>query len=153
MRQYLEECIESFSEDIKTTISFSGGHDLFKVDESLEKLNTERSEMFHHIVAKLLFIYKRARLDIEPTIVFLCTRVPKSTQEDWSKLKRLLCYLKGTLNMLRIVRADSLNIIQSWADASYAIHTDMKGCTGGITSFGLGVTQAKCSKQKMNTTS
>ena len=30
--QYLEECIDSFSDDIKTTIGSPGGHDLFKVD-------------------------------------------------------------------------------------------------------------------------
>ena len=106
----------------------------------MERLDTERSEILHHIVAKLLFVCKRARLDIESTIIFICTRVTKSTQEDWSKLKRLLCYLKGTLNMLRIIGADSLSIIQSWTDASYVMYAYMKGHTCEVTSFGLGVT-------------
>ena len=55
--------------------------------------------------------------------------------------------------MPRIIGADSLSIVQSWADASYAIHMDMKSHTGGTTSFGHGVTHSKCSKQKMNTKS
>ena len=111
----------------------------------MERLDTERSEILHHIVAKLLFVCKRARLDIESTIIFICTRATKSTQEDWSKLKRLLCYLKGTLNMLRIIGADSLSIIQSWTDASYVIHAYMKGHTCEVTPFGLGVTHTKYS--------
>ena len=156
MREYLEECINSFNEmgdEIKTTIGSPAGHDLFKVDEGMNRLDTEKSEMLHHIVAKLLFVSKRARLDIEPTISFLYTRVIKSTHEDWLKLRRLLCYLKGTLDMPRVIGADSLSIVQSWADASYAIHMDMKGHTGGATSFGHGVTHSKSSKQKMNSKS
>ena len=76
-REYLEECIDSFGElgnKIKTKIGSPGGHDLFKVDESLDRLDTKRSEMFHHIAAKLLFVSKRARLDIEPTILFCCAQ-------------------------------------------------------------------------------
>ena len=64
MREYLEECIESFGElevKIETKIGPTGGHDLFKVNESLDRLDTKRSEIFHHIVGKLLFVSKRAR--------------------------------------------------------------------------------------------
>ena len=134
MKEYLEECIEYFGEvdeNIKMTIGSPGGHDLFKVKEGLDRLDADKSKMFHHIVAKLLFVTKRARLDIDPTVSFLCTRVTKSTSEDWLKLRRLLCYLKGTLDMSRVIGADSLIVVQSWADASYAVHIDMKGHTGG----------------------
>ena len=81
------------------------------MNENLDRLDDKKSEMFHHIVAKLLFVTKRARLDIETTISFLCTRVTKSTSEDWLKLRRLLCYLKGNIDMPRINGADSLSII------------------------------------------
>ena len=53
--------------------------------------------------------------------------------------------------MPRILGADSLNIVQSWADASYAVHHNMRGHTGGVTSFGFGVTHTECSKRKINT--
>ena len=55
--------------------------------------------------------------------------------------------------MPRITGADSLNIVQSWVDASYTIHPDMRGYTGCVTPFGHEVTHTKCSKQKMNTKS
>ena len=142
-----------FSNDIKTTMDSPKRHDLFKVDENMERLNTEKSEILHHIVAQLLFVYKRASLDIELTIAFLCTRVTKSTQENWLKLKILLCYLKRPLNMQWSIEVDGLSIIQSWLDESYAIQADTKGNTGEVTSFWLRVTHAKISKQKMNTKS
>ena len=109
-----------------------------------------KSEIFHHIGMKLLFISNIFRLDIEPTVSFLFTRVSKSTQEDWLKIRKLLYYLKGTLDMPIIIGADNLSIIQSWADASYTIHDDTKSHTGGATSFGW-VTHSECAKQKINT--
>ena len=41
----------------------------------------------------------------------------------------------------------------SWVDASHAVHEDMKGHTGGTTSFGAGVINTKSTKQKLNTLS
>ena len=55
--------------------------------------------------------------------------------------------------MPRIVEASRFEILQTWVDASYAIHHDMRGYTCGIISLGHGIIYDKCSKQKMNTTS
>ena len=153
MDDYIRECIDVYGEHKLKDRKTPGGSDLFEVDDKAEGLNKENSDTFHHIVAKLLFVAKRARLDIEPTISFLCTRVSKSTTQDWIKLGRLLGYLKMTINLPRIIGADRLDIISCWADASYAVHPDMKGHTGGTTSLGVGVTHTMCSKQKLNTKS
>ena len=42
------------------------------------------------------------------TIAFLCTRVSKSTEQDWDKLKRLMEYLKDTLDDELCLGADNL---------------------------------------------
>ncbi len=84
MKQYLEECIDSSDKDIKTTISFANGHGLFKLNESLLRLSKDKSEIFHHIVSKLQFVYKRSRLDLR-------TGVTKITEEYQLKLK-VLCF-------------------------------------------------------------
>ena len=73
MVQYLEECIDSFGEDIKNTIGSPCGHDLFSVDVDSDKLDADRFEIFRHIVYNLLFVAKRARLNIDLTLSFLCT--------------------------------------------------------------------------------
>jgi len=76
-------------------------------------------------------------VDLKLVIVFLCTRVSKSTLQDWAKLKRVLLYIKGTLNMPRILGADSMVNLLTWVDASYAVHDDMKIHTGGCMLFSI----------------
>ena len=51
-----------------------------------EQLNEEKSEIFHSLTAKLLYIMKRARPDIETAISFLSRQVSKSDMDDWKKL-------------------------------------------------------------------
>ena len=54
---------------------------LFNVRDA-EKLDKERAEEFHTTVAKALFVSKRARDVILPTVAFLCTRVREPDQDD-----------------------------------------------------------------------
>jgi hypothetical protein len=109
--------------------------------------------VFHSIVDKLLYVSTRARMDILLTVVFLCTRVSKSTLEDKNKLRRLLQYIRGTIDLGYILAADDLGNMQSCVDASYAVHGDMKSHTGGVTSFCTMGLLAKSTKQKLNTKS
>ena len=69
----------------------------------------EKLETFHSVVAKLLYLSKRGRLDIQLAFVFLCTRVAPSTEEDWAKLRRVLEYLHGTVDEYLTIGADVLH--------------------------------------------
>ena len=62
-------------------------------------------------------------------------------------------FLAKTIEMRRIVGADNLSVLHSWTDSSYAVHSDYKGHTGGVSSFGREVVHSKCTKQKINTKS
>ena len=55
--------------------------------------------------------------------------------------------------MPRIIGAGGLDILQTYVDASYAVHNDMKSHTGGLMTMGLGIIQGKATKQKLNTKS
>ena len=88
------------------------------------KLSEEKMDLFHHIVCKLLFVSKRARVDIDLAISFFYTRVSCSTSQDWEKLRRLLHYLFSTLKMPRIRGANGMEILQTYVDVLYAIHQD-----------------------------
>ena len=55
-------------------------------EEAIQK-GEGSSEFVHSVVAKLFFIMKRARPDLEMNISFLMTRVSKSDEDDWRKLK------------------------------------------------------------------
>jgi hypothetical protein len=71
---------------------------LFEIKENSVPLTDADREIFHSVVAKLLYVSKCGRLDIQLPIAFPCTRVSCSTEQDWSKLKRTLEYLRGTLD-------------------------------------------------------
>jgi len=156
MKEYIHECIEAFEETkdkVGGKSATPGKHDLFVVDKDSKSLDDVRSEIFHHIVSKLLYVSKRARIDIDLVISFLCTRVSRSTEEDWEKLRRLLSYLRSTIDLPRVIGATNLDVLHTWVDASYAIHDDMRGHTGGVMSMGVGCVHHKSSKQKLNTKS
>jgi len=155
MKGYLQEAVEAFNEDINTLARTPAKGTLFNedTDEYEELLSEDKAERFHHIVAKLLYVSKRARIDIDLAISFLCTRVASPTKGDWAKLRRVLQYLKGTMDMPRIIGADNMGLLQSWADASFAVHRDMKGHMGACMSMGRGVVHHRSAKQRLNTRS
>jgi hypothetical protein len=150
MKGYIEEAIEDFGEDLSRSASSPASKGLFDINQDSPRLCQEKSDRFHSIVAKLLYVCLRSRLDTSLAVAFLTTRVSKSTEQDWLKLKRLLRYLNGTIDMPRIIGAHSLTEFKTWVDAAYAVHDDMKSHTGGVMSFGHGVVNAKSLKQKLN---
>ena len=82
MKDYLEEALQAYGEPINSSATTPANRNLHVIDENAELLPNEKAERFHHIVAKLLHVAKRARLDIEPTIAFLYRRVQKPTSQD-----------------------------------------------------------------------
>lgn len=153
MEDDIRKVIDDFSEEIRGDVSSPASKKLFVNTDTAVRLNEADSEEFHSTVAKLLFYMKRVRPDIELPIGYLCTRVTKSTNKDWNKLKRVLGWLKHTIQKKRIIGACTLNEAYTWIDASYAVHEDMKGHTGGAISFGIGTINASARKQKVNTLS
>ena len=129
------------------------------IDKAIDKypesprLDTEQADRFHSIVAKLLYVSKRARPDIQLAVSFLCTRVSCSTRNDLDKLIHLLQFLKGTADNVLILGADDKKRNGTWIDAAFAVHQDMKSHTSGCQSLGGGVMHSKSSKQKLNTKS
>lgn len=107
--------------------------------------------MFHAIVAKGLFLSKRARPDVHLTIAVLCTRVKNPNEDDWRKLTKLIKYLNGTRNDKLVLSADDLRCLKWYVDASFALHPDYKSHTGGMLTFGNGAVQTASRKQKLNT--
>ena len=99
---------------------------LFEKSEPPKFLLPDESDSFHSVVQKLLYIYKRARPDIEPALSFLCTRVSKPTSDDREKLNRVLDYLSDTIDDVRTIGADGLDTLYKWVEASYAVHRNMR---------------------------
>jgi len=99
---------------------------------------------------KLLWVSKRSRFDIQTALSFLCTRTNNPDEDDWKKLKRLLQYIYGTIDLVLTISAEELNVLRTWVDASYAVHPDMRSHTGSCMSLGLGLVYSKSGKQTIN---
>ena len=79
-------------------------------------------------MAKLLFLRKHARPDIQPTIVSLTTRVRNPDEDDWKKILRVISYLDAIINSVKLhLSANGLNVVHWWVDGSYGTHPDLKG--------------------------
>ena len=152
MKGYLQEAIDESGLYVQRTATTPARKNLFVVNESAPLLDKQASESFHSVVAKLLYVSIRARMDLLLAVGFLCTRVSKSTIEDQNKLKRVLEYVKGTMDLEYTVGADDMNKLRTWVDASYAVHPDMRSHTGvHAMSLGRGGVLCKSTKHKLNT--
>jgi len=103
---------------------------LFEMRDDDEKLSPELADKFHGIVSKQLYVTNGAYVDILLAITFQCNRVAYPNVQGWKKLKRVLQYLRGTLDDVMRLGADSLFKMKTWVDASYTVHHNMKSHTG-----------------------
>jgi hypothetical protein len=153
MTDYVKGMLEGLPSDMDGKAATPAANHLFEVKQEPELLCESAADMFHHNVAKLLFLCKRARPDIQTAVAFLCTRVKAPDTDDYKKLARVMRYLRGTVDMPLILEADDTHIIKWWVDASFAVHDDMKSHTGGTMMMGKGAIYGTSTKHKLNTKS
>jgi hypothetical protein len=108
---------------------------------------------FHNLVAKTLYATKRARPDTCTAIAFLTTRVRAPDKDDWTKLVHMMKYLRGTRTMPLILSANGSGILKWYVDASFAVHPNLRGHSGGGLTLGRGFPIVGSTKQKLNTKS
>ena len=113
---------------------------MFAVNVSSERMKADK---LHNITAKLLHVSNRAGLDIKLVIAVAYTRVSKNTVQNWGELKRVLKYLKGTLDMPRVLGADIIVNLMTCVDTVYTAHTNTISHIGGATLFETGLIMCK----------
>lgn len=154
MIDYIEKMLDELPPDMDGEAVTPACNHLFEVNQDdPEALDSKTSEFYHHNTAMLLFLCKRARPDIQPAVAFLTTRVKAPDMDDYKKLARAMRYLRATKNMPLVLEADDMQLIKWWVDASFAVHPDMKGHTGGVMSLGKGAVYATSTRQKLVTRS
>jgi hypothetical protein len=112
MKTYIIEAIQESLLGIDREATTPAKKNLFDVSATSDRLVGTRADVFHSVVAKLLYVATRARVDILLVVSFLCSRVSSITVEDESKLRRLLEYLKGTTDLDYVLAADDLTKMQ-----------------------------------------
>ena len=155
MFKYLKETLEAWDgmTSKRAKKECAAPPHLFVVKEDCEKLDRDKKEKFHSIVAKLLFAAKRARPDIGTAVSFLTTRVQEPDKDDWAKLGHLMSYLRHTIDLPLILGADGSGVLKWYIDSAYGIHPKLRGQTGGGVTLGRGMPVTGSTKQKLNTRS
>ena len=96
MVDYIKGIIKDFPGKLEGIVKCPWTAKLFTVDENAKALFDKERTIFHTFVMKCMFLCKRARQDTQPGIAFLSTRTIKPNEGDFTKLIRLLCFLKET---------------------------------------------------------
>jgi hypothetical protein len=151
MAEYISDALDEYG--IKGTRATPADVSLFDIDKESPTLDAKRAAEFHSRVAKIQFSSIRCRPDVQLTVSFLSGRVTSATEQDWSKLNRMLMYLNGTRNLGVVLRLDDGYQVFSHIDASFAVHHDMRSHTGAFVTLGNGPISVSSKKQKLTTKS
>jgi len=90
VKDYMVRRLVSLPPEMNGEAAIPASNHLFESKLGSIKLKAEEAVLFHHNVAKLLFLCKQAWPDIQTAIAFLCMRVKCPDEDDYKKT--VLCY-------------------------------------------------------------
>ena len=122
MTKYSKEIVAGAG--ITDTADTPAASDLFDIDEESPKLNNQRRERFHRLVAQCLYAVTRTGPDASLPVIFLTTRVLDPTEQDDRKLDRVLKYFNATqdLGVFLGISKDNEFRVTCFADASHGVY-------------------------------
>ncbi len=165
MYEYVDRILEAFDSAVRRyddgylkvgkcrSKSGAAPDNLFVVNKDCKKLSDEVAAAFHAIVAKALYVTMGARPDTNLAIAFLTTGVRALDTADWEKLYHLMEYLQGDCEQPLILSGDNEGVLMWYVDASFAVHPNMWGHSGGCLTMGRRFPISVSTKQKLNTMS
>ena len=105
MYDYIDKMLAELPSDMNRVSTNPATLHLLNVNDSTEKLDENKAQLFHHLVAKLLYLSRRSRQDIQTAVAFLCTRVQSPDKDDYKKLGKVMKYLRSTRDITLTVEA------------------------------------------------
>ena len=132
-----------------------GTENLFLVRLETTKATEVERGHFHTMVAKLLYLAKRARPDCLTAVAFLATRVSRCDGNDLDKLTRLIKYVRATRGHgIRLRIGEEGIVVKVLVDVAYGVHADGKSHTRSCIVIGeMGAVHCKSYKQQIVTKS
>jgi len=95
MYEYIEKLLEELHADMQCLATTPTSSYLFNTDQGCNEIREEWGQLFHHLVAKLLYVSKRTKQDIQTEVAFLCTRVKDVDTNDYKKLTKVMQFLRN----------------------------------------------------------
>jgi hypothetical protein len=93
------------------------------------------------------------RLDVAFAVGKVCQFMHKPTVDHWNVVKRILRYLKHTMEYGLLIQSHSIPSLQAFSDVDWVGDLDDCHSTSGYCLFFLGKTIISWSSQKQNTVS
>lgn len=153
MYDFTSKLLAEVPEEFTGTAATPAANHLFETNPEQVKLSERDAGIFHHLVAKMLYLSKRARPDIQLAVAFLCTRVSAPDVDDWKKLARTIAYLRGSAELPLTLEANDGRIVKWWVDAAFAVTHNMRSQSGGTMTLGRGSVTSSSTRQRINTRS
>lgn len=129
-KHYITQLLTEFKiEDAKgAKIPLDIGY--FKLKESNALSN---NELYRKVIGSLLYISTNTRPDICAAVSILSRKVSKPNQNDWNEVKRILKYLKGTINYKLAIGNKFFEDTEliGYADADWAGDAQSRKSTSG----------------------
>lgn len=150
MRYYIDSLIDNFSYKLNENTKIPWNDNLIQIDEKAKKVNNRRCAVLHKFLMKCMFWGKPGRPDVNPLVTFLSKRLKEPNKGGWTKLVRVLNFLKKSRDEVLTLEADATQTLTWYIDVAFAVHPDMKGHTGVVFTLGKGIIISESSKQKNN---
>ena len=90
---YIGKTIDDIPEDMKEESATPAVNYLFDIVEDTTKLYQSDKDLFHHFESQILYLSRRARLDIHLPVSLLCTIVIGTENDDYRKMARMINYI------------------------------------------------------------
>jgi hypothetical protein len=154
MIPYVKMVLANAPDDMRGRATTPAANHLYKVNDiDPEPVSEDKTEIFHSITMQLLYLGQRGRPDLLTAVSFLSGRVQAPDRDDYEKLTRLIRYLRATQSLILRLSTGRDGVIRWWVDASFGVHPNMRGHTGGTMSMGYGSVYSVARKQKLVTRS
>lgn len=144
---YLERILERFGmQNAKPSKHPMDPGFLKQKEENGKKLDSPAA--YQSLIGALLYVAVTTRPDISIATSILGRRVKEPSEADWTEAKRVLRYLKGTLDKVLYLGGDGQKL-ECFVDADWAGDaSDRKSNSGFVFKFGDGLIGWGCHKQK-----
>jgi hypothetical protein len=132
-RNYIEATLERFEmQHCKPTVTPMTDQDLNRSET--KSSDNELEPKYRSLIGCLMYLSVCTRPDITYSVNKLARFVSNPLQEHWAAAKRILRYLKGTLDLglkYRASRGDEKPVLTGYADASWADSDNNRASTTG----------------------
>jgi len=112
MFNYVQNLLDALPVDMSGEAATLASLFLLDMNNDAKKLDEKVAIMFPHNKAKLLFLCKRARPDVQTAVAFLCTQVKMPDVDDYKKLCWVMRFLHATKLMPLTLEADLTYVIK-----------------------------------------